>query len=143
MKYYIKFGIWLMLGIPTWVFSNSTGSYWQCTTHDNTNKTWVAINNYQKMALNIAFDVCKKESQFPKTCKTSNRDCEGFINGVSTKPYWHCTALDQTAAPWQSDYYSDRDDAALGAKAFCKNYSSVPDTCYVNFITCININAGY
>jgi hypothetical protein len=55
---------------------------------------------------------------------------------------WQCTALDQTGEPWQSNFYSQRLDAALGAKAFCKEKSSVPDTCYINLVTCINKNEG-
>ena len=36
-------------------------NYWQCVTHDQTNKVWTAKNIYQKAALNIAFEYAKKK----------------------------------------------------------------------------------
>ncbi|CEG56836.1 hypothetical protein [Legionella fallonii] len=116
-------------------------NFWQCTTHDNANQQWTARNIYQKMALNIAFAECKKGSQTPASCKASKEDCEEFNQGMSIKPEWRCTALDQTAEPWQSNFYRHRDDAALAAQAYCKEKSVVPDTCYINLVTCVNLNA--
>ncbi len=59
---------------------------------------------------------------------------------MSTTPMWICTALDFTAEPWQSNLYPHRDDAALAAKDYCKQNSNVPDTCYINMVTCRNLN---
>ncbi len=115
-------------------------SYWQCTTHDNSNKQWSAKNIYRKVALNFAFAQCKKESQNPASCKASVEDCEGFNQGKSIRPIWRCTALDQMAEYWQSNLYLHRDDAALAAKAYCREKSEAPDTCYLNFVTCVNLN---
>ncbi len=116
------------------------GNYWQCITHDASNKEWSSQSDYQKVALNYSFSACKKQSQLPTTCKATPDNCEQFIQGVSIKPMWSCLALDRQANPWRSDLYSQRYDAALGAKAYCQQKSSVPDTCYVNLVTCTNIN---
>lgn len=117
-------------------------SYWQCITEDKTNKQWTARNAYQKMALNIAYEACKKESPYPLSCKTSQASCDPIVRGRSIKPMWLCTALDSSALPWSSNLYTQRDDAALAAKAYCRENSNIPETCYVNMITCRNVNAG-
>ncbi|MFI4919013.1 MAG: hypothetical protein ACHP65_05605 [Legionellales bacterium] len=117
-------------------------NFWQCVTLDADNKAWSAKKEYQKSALNIAFAACKKESRVPSTCKTSQSNCEAFNKGRSTSAMWQCTALDQNAMTWQSNYYSLRDNAALGAKAFCNEKSTVPDTCSINLLACVNANDG-
>jgi len=117
--------------------------YWVCKTHDNNNLEWSVKNSYKKVALNLAFDACKKQSKTPKSCKTSLNDCEGFQNGLSTKPLWRCTALERGAGHWLSNYYSNREDAAIAAKDYCKTQSSIPETCYVNLIGCTNANERY
>lgn len=115
-------------------------NYWQCTTHDNANKQWTVKNMYRKVALNFAFAACKKESQNPASCKASVDDCEGFNQGMSTKPAWRCTAIDREADYWRSNLYIHRDDAALAALAYCRQKSAVPFTCYLNVVTCVNLN---
>lgn len=147
MTQYNKYLALLLLILSRTIFAVSVtdkSSYWQCITEDGANNTWSAKSNFQKAALNMAFASCKKESTVPSTCKTSESSCEGFNLGpgvsISNKPMWRCTALDEAAEAWRSTLYSGRDDAALGAKAFCKDRSDVPDTCYVNFVTCINLN---
>lgn len=122
--------------------NDEKGSYWKCVTYDKANKAWTAQSSYRKVAINVAFAACKKESQLPATCKTSISNCEGFINGVSTRPMWRCTAIDITAQPWESNFYSNRDDAALAAQAYCKENSTLPATCYINMVTCANKNEG-
>ncbi|BCA95612.1 hypothetical protein TUM19329_19730 [Legionella antarctica] len=117
-------------------------NYWICTTHDNANLQWSAKSTYQKAALNIAYATCKKESKTPSSCKASKADCEGFNQGMSTRPMWKCTALDRTAVPWQSNFYAQRDDAALGARAYCKENSTIPETCYINLVTCVSFQEG-
>lgn len=144
MKQYFKYYLLLLvfgcnIGFTAPMLNKN--SYWQCITQDSGNKLWYAKNAYQKAALNIAFAACKKESKTPSTCRASVADCDGYNQGRSTKPMWQCTALDKTAEPWQSNFYSQPDDAALGAKAFCKQKSTVPDTCYINLVTCMNYNS--
>ena len=124
----------LLLTNPLWAAETS---YWQCTTSDGNNKQWVLKSIYERAARAKTFDVCKKQSEIPSSCKT---DCEGFNHGVSTRPLWQCTALDQNAKPWISQAYAQRDDAAIGAKMRCKELSSVPDSCYINLSTCVNLN---
>jgi hypothetical protein len=116
--------------------------YWLCVTQDKTTKEWGAKSPYQKVAINVSFDACKKESTIPATCKSSKTSCERFVQGMSTSPRWSCTALDLTAVAWPSNFYLQRIDAALAAKDFCKDNSTVPDSCYINLVTCRNINEG-
>lgn len=140
MKGNLKFVILLLL-LCNSLFA-APDSYWQCMSQDKTNKQWFAKNNHKKAAVNLSFAACKKESASPASCKTSLLNCTGFNQGLSISPTWRCMALDRTAKPWQSVLYAQPLDAALGAKAFCKEHSTVPDTCYVNMVTCRNINAG-
>lgn len=145
MNYHARSCLILLLSLAasaSSVYAESmvSGDYWQCTTHDGTNKQWGAVSIYKKIALNFAFASCKKESVAPATCRTTQSNCEQFIQGVSIKPMWKCTALDRTATAWRSDAYSQRYDAAFGAKAYCQQKSRVPGTCYVNLITCSNKN---
>lgn len=120
---------------------NVLADNWQCIAHDKANKEWSASGSFQRSAINKAFEDCKKESQYPATCKTSNSACESSINGVSTSPMWRCTALDQLATPWAGNLYPHPDDAALGAKAYCQDRSVLPETCYVYLSMCRNITA--
>jgi len=145
MNRHINYYLLLLVFGCTSVFSApvlESGSYWQCVVEDGANKQWVAKSMYQKTALNIAFASCKKESEKPLSCKSSIANCEGFNQGMSLKPMWRCTALDHTAEPWQSNFYRQRDDAALAAKAFCRNKSSLPESCYINIVTCVTFIEG-
>lgn len=126
----------LVLLLTNASFADET-SYWQCTTSDKSNKQWVIKNKYERAARGQSFDACKKQSPVPASCET---DCEGFNHGVSTRPLWQCTALDQNAKAWISQTYAQRDDAEMNAKARCKTLSSIPDSCYLNTLTCVNLN---
>jgi hypothetical protein len=139
----MNFWLLFVISLPFTVCAEPliSGNYWQCITTDRTNKHWTAVSIYQKIAQNFAFASCKKESTTPTSCKTSRQHCEQFIDGVSVQPMWECLALDRTAAPWRSNRYSNRWDAALGAKAYCQQKSVVPGTCYVNLVTCVNKNS--
>ncbi|MDX1838302.1 hypothetical protein DIZ81_10190 [Legionella taurinensis] len=117
-------------------------NFWLCKAHDQANREWLAQSVYSITAINKAYDACKKQSEYPETCKTSKADCDAFVDGRSTRPMWQCTALDFSGTPWLSDIYTLRDDAALGAKAYCMDNSGIPETCYINMITCRNINAA-
>ena len=115
-------------------------NYWECRARDSADTEWVAKGSYERVATNDAFDACKKQSPSPTTCKSSKENCEVFINGMTTRPMWRCTSLDQLSKVWRSNIYSRRDDAALGAKAYCHQHSAMPDTCYINLMMCKNIN---
>ena len=142
MNCLIKLGLLLIGFVPILGFTapSANGDSWQCISRDSSKQEWTANNAYQKVAMNLAFDACKKQSTNPKTCKASEEDCEGFHLGLSTRPYWYCVALDEEGSPWKSSYYRTRDDAAMAAKDYCRNNSSAPETCYMDFVTCININ---
>jgi hypothetical protein len=112
-------------------------AYWQCIATDAENKQWSVNNNYQKVAFHLAFAACKKESLSPTSCKMSAYDCLGFNQYNSSSLKWQCTAFDQATEYWRSNFYSKPEDAALAAKAFCKSKSSLPETCYINLVTCI------
>jgi len=117
------------------------GSYWQCISHDNNNMQWLTQSIYQLMAVNKAMDACKQQSSFPNSCNISTDDCEEMINGHSIQPMWQCSALDSQGKSWRSSYYGNQDSAAGAAKNNCQKNSRFPDTCYINFIACKNINA--
>lgn len=127
---------------PLWAESNN---YWQCMAHDALKKQWEAKSSYERVAANKAFETCKKESKVPTTCTAVQDSCNYFgkpiviTPGSSEGAIWKCTALDSAAHPWIK-MSSNRDAAALSAKSTCVQHSSVPDTCYINLLTCININ---
>jgi hypothetical protein len=116
-------------------------NYWRCIAHDDENKEWIAKSSFELAAINKAYDACKKQSNIPSSCKTAKETCEVFMNGVSTRPMWRCTAFDQMAKSWPSNTYTHRDDAAIAAKAYCEQGSAFPDTCFINLMTCKNMNS--
>ena len=111
--------------------------YWQCTTSDSNSSQWIIKSLYERRARGKTTDACKKQSPVPSSCKT---DCEEFNHGVSTKPSWQCTALDENAKSWRASMYSNRDDAAMAAKTRCKAFSAIPESCFVNGVACTNLN---
>lgn len=115
-------------------------TYWQCTVFDITHTEWTIKHTFERTAVNQAMDLCKKQSTQPATCKAAKEACESFTHGLTNRPMWQCTALDQMANPWKSNIYSSMDDAALAAQAYCKQSSSLADTCYTNMVTCKNLN---
>lgn len=114
---------------------------WQCTAQDAENKQWTVKSNYKISAFHKSLEQCRKESLQPKTCRMAKGSCESFINGLTTRPMWQCSALDHRAKVWTGKIYRYRDDAALAAKAYCRQGSALPDTCYINLITCKNLNS--
>lgn len=131
--------LFLVLGcIP--LLSHAQADEWQCSAQDSSDKEWIRKSPYERMAINLAFEACKKESAYPSTCHSAKNGCEAFIGGQSTRPLWRCTALDQLGKAWESNLYRQRDDAALAAKAYCLDNSGSPDTCYINLMTCRNLN---
>lgn len=117
-------------------------SYWQCSVQDKNQKNWSAKNTYKRVALTMAMEFCKKESLSPVTCENTNPACIGFNQKEMHSTAWKCTAFDFTATSWVGDYYEHRDKAVLGAKNFCKHKSPLPDSCYVNNITCVSNKMG-
>lgn len=126
-------------------------NHWKCIAYDSAKKQWEVSNKYERVALNRALDDCKKQSNTPKSCAATEEFCEFFgtkeksvenASSPGARANWQCTALDQTAAPWVGKISSDKDDAALDAKATCQKKSTEPDTCYINLLTCHNLNAG-
>lgn len=130
----------LIMTVKTNALQPIGDDYWQCITTDNTNKQWAAQSIYKKVAQNTASAQCKQQSLTPASCRTPLSQCERFIHGLSISPMWVCTALDFHAIAWRSNEYTLRDDAALAAKDYCREKSSVPGTCYVNMVTCVNKN---
>lgn len=130
--------IFLFLSTPCFAFDEN--NYWQCSSHDSEDNQWIAKSQYERTAVNKAFEACKKSSRNPSSCQTAKEMCMSIINGVNTQAMWQCTALDQMAKHWASDIYVHRDDAALGAKAHCEQRSAMPMSCYINLMTCKNLN---
>lgn len=123
---------------PLWA---SDLNYWECATSDSEGKQWTAKSDFKRAATSRSFDDCKKQSRVPSSCKASHEACEWFNNGVTTQPMWQCTALDQMATPWVSIPYPHAEDAAIAAKAYCRERSSSPNTCFTYLLMCKNLNA--
>lgn len=127
--------------------SHAASNPWQCSSQDSTNITWIAKHTYQKTAINRALGLCKKQSQYPETCKVNMELCKGgspihsVLQPTPVKTMWQCSALDFNADPWRSNFYSTREKAAIGSLIFCRTKSKVPDTCYLNTITCRNVSS--
>lgn len=130
----------LLVPLSAYSDSNTDHDYWQCIAEDEAHNQWNMLGKYEKEAINKAYDACKKQSQNPRSCISATTLCEHYINGHSTKPMWQCTAIDQAAAPWDSNIYPNRDDAALAAQAYCKSRSTLAASCYINLSTCRNLN---
>ena len=136
----------LLLAVPlmlhsAWArFADDESNYWQCASHDDQNKEWVVKSPYERVATNKALEACKNESKFPASCRVAKEYCEAFVHGETTRAMWVCTALDDQAKPWDSNPYAQQDDAALAALAYCKEQSETPASCYINLITCHNMN---
>lgn len=134
-KYLITF-LFLIFIRPCW----ADDSYWQCAAQDNQHKQWVVKSPYERVATTRAFEACKKQSVSPLSCKISQERCDYYSNGLSTRPMWRFLALDQMSKLWYSNIRAHRDDAALEAKAFCQKHSAMPESCYINLMTCKNLN---
>ena len=127
---------------PMWA---ENSSYWQCMARDGLKKQWDAKSSYERVATNKALEACKKESKVPTTCTAVQDSCNYVGKPTVNTPnsidgaIWKCTALDSAAQAWPH-VSTNRDAAALSAKSNCVQHSTVPDTCYINLLTCININ---
>lgn len=115
-------------------------SYWQCAAQDDQQKQWIIKSPYERVATTKAYEACKKQSVVPVTCKIPKENCDYFTNGLNTRPMWRCLALDQMSKPWWSEVHSNRDEAAIESKMFCQQHSSMPESCYINLMTCKNLN---
>ena len=143
MNKFIGYCFVLSLTFPDYIFAEpikQLRNYWQCSTQDITQAKWFSQSAYQKIALNLSYAACKKDSKTPATCKSTKASCIRFINGINIMPLWRCTAFDREALAWRSNVYPNREDAALAALAYCKHKSPVPYTCFMNVVTCMNKN---
>lgn len=117
----------------------SYNEIWHCHAHD-TEKRYIAFAKSEWTALKNAKTLCKSESKQPKTCSISREDCDALVNGISVRPLWQCTAMDNLAHVWKSGIYRVADNAINAAKMRCYSHSAVPSTCHVNHLTCKNFN---
>ena len=152
MRYVIHTLLVFLVVTPIWAENNQSepkGDYWQCLAVDKDNKNWSSQNAFKRIAMYRAFESCKKESTNPSSCKNDENACQYFGDQVKTlsssmnynsSAQWQCTALDKTAKNWSGNPSSNQDDAALNAKAACRAESTIPDTCYVNMLTCVDMN---
>ena len=124
----------------TFAYPISESGDWECSAYDVHYREWKTPSVYQRLAINRALDVCKKESETPSSCTVAQEQCEQFVNGKSTRPLWRCIALDDRAKKWVSNVYSKRDDAAIAALDYCKANSASSQSCYINLLTCKDLN---
>lgn len=125
---------------PVTQLNASHNTYWECSAQDNYYQEWKVQNEQQQVAINQALSVCTQQSREPQSCKVAKENCESFINGHSTRPRWRCVAMDDLAKKWASNEYRFRDDAALAALDYCKQQSACAQSCYINLLTCKNLN---
>lgn len=123
--------------------SDAPHDFWVCKATDLTQRTWTQGNEYQRRALLDALDACKKESTVPNTCKAVGTQCDGILSGSINRAVWRCTSLDTLANYWYSNISPTEIEAALSARDICRKESSVPLTCYINMLTCENLNKNF
>lgn len=140
MNQYISCCFLILISASFTSFAESNDNYWECSSHDAENANWTSRSIYQKIALNFSFAECKKNSKVPASCEISNDNCAKFTQGVNVIPTWQCTSFDKKALAWKGHRYENREDAALAAQARCKQRSSVPSTCFINLVACLNKN---
>jgi hypothetical protein len=144
MNHHLKYIILLMFSFSSiWAETDMHQIiYWQCSSSDNANNQWTSKSANKRAALNISFEACKKESEIPTTCKSSD-SCDGINRlGTITKPKVNCTAFDRLGQAWVSYVNTQGEDAAMAAKDYCQKNSVLPYTCYVNLVTCANSYEG-
>jgi len=143
MRHWKKLSFILILFAPPLFAAKvleGVNDYWKCVVYDSKQTQWAATSTYRLSAINKAYEACKKQSAVPSSCKAAKENCEAYINGMTTRPMWQCMALDFEANPFFSNIYRKKYDAALAARAYCKENSELPDSCYINLITCENLN---
>ena len=136
MNKYLLMLLLLCIIEPGW----ADDGYWECAAQDAEQKQWVIKSPYERVASTKAFEACKKQSIAPISCKIPKENCDYFSNGLNTHPMWRCLALDQMSKLWRSEIHTNRDEAALESKAFCQQHSPMPESCYINLMTCKNLN---
>lgn len=120
----------------------ANNNYWQCIAADANYNRWAANHDFHRAAATLALEACKKQSPLPKSCNMQEKNCDHIVNGRSSLPMWRCTAFDQMAKAWISKQtFRERDDAAIASKNLCQNHSGMPESCYVNLLTCKNLNS--
>lgn len=141
----------LLLCYTQHTLAASKPSYWECTAHDDTKQQWTAKNPYRLLANNHALDACKKQSHHPTSCVSLTKDCHYSdhhelplkkLNSLTESSGWQCTALDRNANVWHNHTHPQQEAAALEAKSSCQRNSRIPDTCYVNLITCVRLESA-
>ncbi len=113
---------------------------WTCQAVDQYHQKCKASAAYEKAAKMNALAECKAHSQNPKGCVVSSQACEATVHGFHRQPLWRCTALDRQAKAVFGVVSKQRNAAALSAKEQCESQSNEPDSCYVNLLTCKNLN---
>lgn len=138
---HLRWVLFLFINLCFTPLTHAEADYWQCSARDSTDKQWTVKSIYSVSANHKALEACKKESAYPKSCIViESKDCEGFYNGHSLRPSWQCTAIDQMGKAWSNTPAENQDDAAISALSLCKAQSKVPDSCYINSLSCTNVN---
>lgn len=129
---------WLLMLIitPSW---GEEPVVWHCTATDQQQRFWTIDTPYEKVSQMKVLDRCRKESAVPTSCQVSHTTCDMTLHGVTQRPLWQCTAIDRKAHAWKSTVFSQQYEAVAAAKADCHNQSTVPLSCYVNLMTCVNL----
>lgn len=139
LKYFI-FAL-LLLNLPMLALAERSEN-WDCYIKDANNLVWKAQSSYKRQSVNKVKDLCKKASQNPLSCTVKQVQCESIFKGYAFAPLWQCTGIDRIGAGFRGSKSQNRDTAAINARSRCVLESTLPFTCYVNTITCNNLNQG-
>lgn len=110
-------------------------STWLCSAFDSNKIRWQAQHEHRMEAARQATLACRRDSSHPATCTQAYQDCQKTDIDINA-PAWVCIAVDASAQSWHSNPYPNQADAAIAAQDYCKSKSTVPDTCFVNTISC-------
>ena len=116
----------------------------RCTVSDSEGRGWTANSPYARVAINKAIEACKSESHDPRSCQAPIDSCQIAIQDIAPdKGLWQCSAMDLMAKTWINTPHPDRDEAAISAKINCQKYSGMPESCYINLMTCKNLKDNF
>lgn len=110
-------------------------STWLCSAYDSKKIRWQAQYEHRMEAARQATLACRRDSSEPASCTQGMQDCQKTDKDTNA-PAWVCIAVDANAQSWHSNPYPNPADAAIAATDYCKSKSAVPDTCFVNTISC-------
>ena len=126
----------LFIGLCVLTHHASANHNWLCVAEDRYHHSWQSTGYHEQIALNRAFDACKKNSHLPFSCSVSQASCTAYDSKLLRTAGFQCVAIDKLATAWVGNTYRTPAKALMAAKRYCQNQSPLPDTCYTYPILC-------